>query len=468
MSRAPVIELKRELGLWSAAAVVVGTIIGSGLFLVPKTMVLRVGSVEMVLLVWVAGGLLSLFGALTYAELAAALPEAGGEYVYLREAYGPVWGFLYGWTQTWVAKAGSIATLATGFSYYLANFWPGLEKVFLAIPLPIGPGGGPLEIRFGQISGMALIVLLTGVNCVGVRFGGRVQVAATLAKIALIVAIIAIGLLATQGRISHFRSAIPVTAGASGFFAALVAALWAYDGWNNIAMAASEVRNPQKNLPRAIIWGTFLVIVIYLLTNIAYFYVLPASEVAASDRVAAEMMRRILGAPGAAAVSLAAMISIFAALNGSILSGSRVPYAMARDGYFFKGIASVHPRYHTPSVSLLTLGAWSAVLVLSGRYEQLFTYVIFASWILYGMTAASVIVLRIRKPQLVRPYRTRGYPLVPVVFVLIASALVASTLFDSPRESLFGLGIICCGMPFYFHWKKRRHSLIAHSENRHY
>ena len=448
------IELRRDLGLWGAAAIVVGTVIGSGIFLVPRAMVLRVGSVEMVFAVWIFGGLLSLAGALSYAELAAAMPEAGGEYVYLREAYGPLWSFLYGWTQMWVAKSGSIATLATAFFYYLTTFFPQLDGVFYTLALPIGPGGGPLEMRWGQLLAMALILLLAGVNYFGVKFGGGVQVVVTVIKIALIAFIVVAGL--AWGH-AHAASAGPPPAVLTfaGFFAALVAALWAYDGWNNVSMVASEVRQPQRNLPLALIWGTAAVIAIYLLANAAYFYVLSPSEVAGSNRVAAEMMRKVAGSWGAAAVSVAAMISIFAALNGSILAGSRVPYAMARDGLFFAPVARVHPAFRTPSVSILVLSAWSAVLVLSGRYEQLFTYVIFASWILYGMTTAAVLVLRRKQPNLPRPYRTLGYPVVPVLFVLVAAVLVLSTLVDSPRESLLGLVLIAAGLPFYFHWKSR-------------
>jgi APA family basic amino acid/polyamine antiporter len=451
--------LERVLGLWTASAIVVGTVIGSGIFLVPKTMVGHVGSVPAVFAVWIIGGLLSLFGALSYAELAAALPEAGGEYVYLREAYGPLWGFLYGWTQTWVAKSGSIATLATAFFYYLSNFAPALEGVLYSVPLPLGPGGGPLEIRYGQLLAAAVILGLAVVNYFGVRFGGAVQVTVTVVKVVLLAAIILIGLWAGQGDTGNYSSAANAGRGLAGFFAALVAALWAYDGWNNLNMVASEIRQPQRNLPRALIYGTLAVIAIYLLANLAYFYVLPAAAVASSDRVAAEMMRRILGDPGAGAVSIAAMVSIFAALNGSILSGSRVPYAMARDGRFFHSLGRIQPKHRTPSRSIILLSAWSAILVFSGRYEELFTYVIFASWILYGMTAAAVIVLRRKRPDLPRPYRTIGYPLVPVLFILGAFCVVFSTLFQSPRESLMGLALILAGLPFYFHWKRRPSNL---------
>jgi APA family basic amino acid/polyamine antiporter len=451
------IELKRDLGPWAAASIVVGTVIGSGIFLVPRAMIQRVGTPEWVFFIWVFGGLLSLAGALTYAELAAAMPEAGGEYNYLSEAYGPMWGFLYSWTQMWVAKSGSIATLGTGFFYYFTTFFPTLDAVFYKVPLPIGPNGGPLELRYGQLFAMGLILALAWLNYFGVKIGGNVQLAVTAIKVALIAFIIIAGLMFGN---PHPAAApqpgpvIPLTS--AGFFAALVAALWAYDGWNNVSMVASEIREPQRNLPRALIWGTAGVIVIYLLTNAAYFHVLTASEVGSTPRVAAEMMRRLFAAPGAAAVSVAAMISIFAALNGSILTGSRVPYAAARDGLLFRSLAHVHPRFHTPGVSILALSAWSALLVLSGRYEELYTYVIFASWILYGMTTAAVIVLRKKRPDMPRPYRTLGYPWVPILFVLVATVLVLSTLRDSPRESIMGIGLILLGLPFYFYWKRAK------------
>jgi APA family basic amino acid/polyamine antiporter len=452
---AVVTELKRDLGIWGAAAIVVGTVIGSGIFLVPTTMIKNVGSTWMLFVVWVVGGLLSLFGALSYAELAAALPEAGGEYVYLREAYGPLWGFLYGWTQTWVAKSGSIATLATGFFIYLTNFRPELGGVLTTIPLPLGEGGQPLEIRYGQVLAMAVIGVLGFVNYFGVKVGGDLQIIVTVIKVGLIGAIIVIGLTYAKGNPHHFSESIPAPGGVTGFFAALVAALWAYDGWNNVSMVSSEIRKPQRNLPLALILGTLAVIIIYLATNIAYFYVLSPAEVGSSARVAGEMMRRILGNAGAGAVSIAAMISILAALNGSILSGSRVPYAMARDRLFFHNVAHVHPQHRTPSVSILLLSAWAAFLVLTGRYDQLYTYVIFASSILYAMATASVIVLRYKRPAMDRPYRTIGYPFVPIIFVLAISCLVASTLIKSPRESFMGLGLIALGLPFYFYWKHR-------------
>src|SRR5947208_12987537 len=296
MDTTPRTELKRALGAWAAASIVVGTVIGSGIFLVPKTMIRNVGSLEAVYAVWVVGGLLSLAGALSYAELAAALPEAGGEYAFLREAYGPLWGFIYSWTQMWIAKSGSIATLATGFFLYLTNFFEPLKGVFYTVPLPIGPNGGPLEIQYGQLFAIVLILVLGWLNYYGVKVGGDVQVVVTIVKVALIAAIIFVGLF-----FGHAHSPDPVAPSAltfSGFVAALVAALWAYDGWNNVSMVSSEIQQPQKNLPLALIGGTLGVIGIYLLAKAAYFHVLSAHEVVGSQRVAADMLHKIAGCAG--------------------------------------------------------------------------------------------------------------------------------------------------------------------------
>lgn len=447
-------ELKRDLGPWSAASIVVGTVIGSGIFIVPNIMIQRLGSPDWVFFVWVFGGLLSLSGALTYAELSAALPGAGGEYVYLRRAYSPVFSFVYGWTQMWVAKSGSCATLASGFFLYFSNFRPETTKVLFSIPF-VGNGGAPQPVTLGQIYGMGLIMGLGLLNFFGVKLGGQVQVAVTISKVVLIGGVIAFGLASPHSATANLTTSTGTTAGLAGFFAALVAALWAYDGWNNVGMVASEIKDPQRNLPRALIWGTLGVMAIYLLANAAYFLVLNADEVAGNRLVAAEMMRKAGGQWGAGIVSVAAMVSMFAALNGSILSGSRVPYAMARDGLFFPSVSKVHPRYRTPSTAILALSAWSSILVLSGRYDQLVTLVIFPSWILYGMTTAAVIVLRRREPDLPRPYRTLGYPVVPVLFVLVALALLVSTLLDAPRESALGLIVIAAGLPFYVYWNRR-------------
>jgi basic amino acid/polyamine antiporter, APA family len=441
-------ELKRDLGIWAALAIVVGTVIGSGIFRVPQAMILNVGTVPMVFVVWVVGGALSLAGALTYAELAAAMPGAGGEYVYLTAAYGPLWGFLYGWTQMWVGKSGSIATLATAFFEYTAHFIPAFERIWFT--------AGPFPIKYGQVFALVLILLLGGINYFGVRIGGGVQVAVTALKVGLIALVILAGLFyghpAAAATLEAPPSPPPLFA---GFIAALVGALWAYDGWNNVGMVASEIKNPQRNLPLALIGGTAGVIAIYMLANWAYFRVLTPLEVGAHKLVAAEMMQRVEGSFGASAVSIAAMISIFAALNGSILTGARVPYAAARDGLFFRSAARVHPAFHTPGVSILMLSAWSSVLVLSGKYEELFDFVIFGSWILYAMATASVFVLRRKRPDLPRPYRTFGYPVVPFLFLAGATVLEISTLWTKPRQSIAGIILILLGLPFYFYWRSR-------------
>jgi APA family basic amino acid/polyamine antiporter len=453
-SRAP--SLRRVLGLWSAVSIVIGTVIGSGIFLVPARMIAEVGSTRTLFVVWIVAGLLSLFGALTYAELAAAMPEAGGEYVFLREAYGPFWGFLYSWTQLAVAKSGSIATLGAGFYLYLSVFVPALAHSVLVIHYPIGPGGGPLEIHYGQLVSIGLILILLAVNYVGVEAGGRLQVVVTAVKMTLIVGVICIGWFGGGGSLHHFQETAGNGKGFLGFFAAMVGALWAYDGWNNVSMVSSEIKHPERNLPRALIFGIMAVIVTYLLVNIAYFHVLSPTEVAHTDQVAAGMMAKLYGPIAARAVTVVVLISILAALNGSILSGARVPYAMARDGYFFKVIADVHPKYKTPGNSMIALCLWSAILILSGWYEQLYNFVIFGSWILYGMTAASVFVLRRKRPDMPRPYRVTGYPVVPFLFVLVALVLLGSTLGNSPRESLMGLGFMAVGIPLYFHFRRKR------------
>jgi APA family basic amino acid/polyamine antiporter len=452
--------LERALGVWGATSIVIGTVIGSGVFLVPSSMIRSVGSVRTLFIVWIVSGVLSLFGALTYAELAAAMPEAGGEYVFLSEAYSPFWGYLYGWTQFWVAKSGSIATLAAGFYTYLTVFFPPLGGTVMRFPWHIGPGGSRLEIHYGQFVAIGLILLLCGVNYLGIRAGGAVQVFVTALKLTLLAAVIGVGLFAGAGDFSHFAGRIPAAAGVSGFFAAMVSALWAFDGWNNVSMVSSEIQRPQRNLPRALIFGTLAVIAVYVLINVAYFYVLTPAEVGRSSRVAADMMARVGGRVAVAGVTFAVLISILAALNGSILSGSRVPYAMARDGLFFRSAAQVNSRFRSPGNAMIYLSLWSCVVVLSGWFDDLYNFVIFGSWILYGMTAASVIVLRRKKPAMDRPYRVIGYPVVPVLFVVVALFLLLSTLGTRPRESAMGLGMMALGIPFYFYWKKSDRSKI--------
>lgn len=454
-SKAGPAELQRVLGLWSAISIVIGTVIGSGVFLVPSTMIRSTGSVPLMFTVWIAAGLLSLFGALTYAELAAAMPEAGGEYVYLSAAYGRFWGFLYGWTQFWVAKSGSIATLAAGFYIYLNAFIPALHTPVCVLPWHIGPGGSLLQIRYGQLVAIGVILALCAINYTGARSGGNLQVSVTALKMLLLAGIVVAGLVFGRGEFSHFSIPVVSHAGIAGFFVAMVSALWAYDGWNNVSMVSSEIRHPQRNLPLALAAGTAAVIATYLLVNIAYFFVLTPPQIAGSQRVASDMMSSLWGGPAATAVAIAVMISIFAALNGSILSGARVPYAMARDGLFFRTARSVHPKFKTPGNSMILLCLWSCVVVLSGWFDDLYNFVIFGSWILYLLTTLSVFVLRKKYPRMPRPYRVIGYPVVPVLFVAGAVLLLGYTLHNRPRESLMGLVLMGLGVPFYFYWKRK-------------
>jgi APA family basic amino acid/polyamine antiporter len=344
----------------------------------------------------------------------------------------------------WVAKSGSIATLATAFFEYTAHFVPEFEKVWIQL--------GPFPIRYGQIFAMGLILALGLVNYFGVRIGGDLQIVVTVVKVALIAFVIVAGLMHSGGVTTELPKDVPALS--TGFVAALVAALWAYDGWNNVGMVASEVKNPRRNLPLALIGGTIAVIATYMLANWAYFRVLSPAEVGTHKLVAAEMMQRLIGPAGASAVSVAAMISIFAALNGSILTGARVPFAAARDGLFFRSAAWVHPAFRTPGVSILMLTAWSSLVVLSGKYEDLFNLVIFASWILYAMATAAVFVLRRTRPDLPREYKTFGYPFVPILFLVGAAVLEVSTLIHKPQQSVAGIVLILLGLPFYFYWRR--------------
>lgn len=431
-------RLHRALGLKEASAILVGTIIGTGIFIVPNTIARQVEAPGLVFAVWILAGGLSLLGAFTYAELGAALARVGGEYVYLRHAYGPFWGFLYGWTQFLVIKTGSIAALASGFAIYLGHF------------LPLSP-------RWSKGVALACILGLSLLNCRGVRLGGAVQTALTALKVAILLGLVGLAFVLGEGTTAHYRPFLPEDPPGDlfgRFGVAMVAALWAYDGWNNVNMVAGEVANPARTIPRALCLGTLTVMLIYLLANLAYFYVLPLEAVQTSERVAADMVERVLGSPGATIVSLSILISILGALNGSILSGARIFYAMAADGLFFQKVARVHERFRVPHVAILAQGAWASLLAMSGTYEQLFTYVIFAAWVFYGLTTVGCLALRRKCPDLERPFRTPGYPLTPLLFGGLALVLTVSTLVGAPRESAIGLGIMLSGLPAYALWRR--------------
>ena len=454
-------ELARDLGVSHASAVVVGTIIGSGIFLVPAEMMQAVGSAKLVYLAWVVGGLLSFFGALTYAELGAMKPHAGGEYVYVRDAYGPLSGFLYAWTWFVIAKPASIATVVTGLVRILGTF--SAFSFFSANVL-----AAPFAVTWGQVVAIAAAILISMLNYIGVKKAGEFQLVFTVLKIAIIVGIVAVcfgGGSAVGGGWANFAGSFSGAKGSvAGFMAALVAALWAYDGWNDLNMVAGEVKQPERNIPIALIAGVATVGLLYVLVNAAVQYVLPADAIAASERPASDAVAHVLGRMGASIVSAGMAISMLVTLNGTIMSGARVPFAVARDGYFFPALAEVHPRFRTPSVAIVVQAIFSiALLLLGANFRQLFSLAIFAEWLFYMIAGSTVFVFRSREPDAPRPYRMWGYPVVPALFVAVATALLLYTFKDNWPNSAYGLLIILAGIPFFAYFSKRRRRASASS-----
>jgi basic amino acid/polyamine antiporter, APA family len=451
---APRVELSRDLGVSHAAAVVVGTIIGSGIFLVPAEMMQAVGSARLVYAAWLVGGLLSFFGALTYSELGAMKPQAGGEYVYVRDAYGPLAGFLYAWTWFVIAKPASVATVATGLVRVLGEF-----SVFSFFSSNVT--SWPFAVTWGQLVAIAAAILISFLNYIGVKKAGEFQLVFTLLKVVIILGIVLVCFgsgSAAGGSWSHFSETFTgAKGGIAGFMAALVAALWAYDGWNDLNMVAGEVKQPERNIPIALIAGVATVGVLYVLVNAGVQYMLPANAIAASQRPASDAVALVLGSPGARIVSMGMALSMLVTLNGTIMSGARVPFAVARDGYFFRALAEVHTRFHTPSVALGVQAALSiALLLLGGSFRQLFSLAIFAEWLFYMIAGSSIFVFRIREPGLARPYRMWGYPLVPVLFVITSAALLYYTFTENLRNSALGVLVILAGIPVFAYFSSRR------------
>ena len=455
-------ELSRDLGVSQASAVVVGTIIGSGIFLVPAEMMRAVGSARLVYLAWIVGGLLSFFGALTYAELGAMKPQAGGEYVYVRDAYGPLAGFLYGWTWFLIAKPASVATIVTGlvrilgtfsaFSFFSANFI-----------------STPFAVTWGQLVAILAAVLISLLNYFGVKKAGEFQLVFTLLKVVIILGIVVVcftGGNSAGGTWSHFSSMFSgAKGGVAGFMAALVAALWAYDGWNDLNMVGGEVKHPERNIPIALIAGVAIVGALYMLTNAGVQYMLPANAIAASPRPASDAVALVIGRIGAGIVSAGMAVSMLVTLNGTIMSGARVPYAVARDGYFFSALAEVNPRFHTPSVALLVQAVLSILLLLLGaNFRQLFSLAIFAEWLFYMISASTVFVFRRRDPDAVRPYRMWGYPLVPALFLVVAAALLCYTFSNDWPNSGYGLLVILAGIPVFAWFSRQRRKTARPAE----
>lgn len=430
-------SLPRTLTFRDLVLLIVGTVIGSGIFLVPGPVLRDVHEhVGLALAVWIVGGVLSLLGALTYGELGAMKPQAGGLYVYIRDSFGKPMAFIYGWALFFMISSGSVATLAVAFSTYLGQI--------VALT--------PLEAK---VIAIAMIVVVAALNVVGTRKSANVQNVATAIKVVAILAMSAVLLLLRRATPTV---AMPVEVSGSllsGFGLAMISVLWAYEGWQYSTFSAGETIEPQKNFPKAFLVGTVSLIVIYVIANLGYIAALGGAGAAASDSVAAQAMRVVLGPVFAKLIAVAILISMFSAANGLTLTSPRVYYAMAKDGVFFKKLAEVHPKFQTPAFAVIAGSAWAAVLAASGTFEQLLTYVVFTGWIFYALGAAAVFFYRRREPNADRPYCVPGYPFTPLLFVIAAGALVLNTIVAEPLRALVGLGLVVTGVPVYLIWQYR-------------
>jgi basic amino acid/polyamine antiporter, APA family len=453
-------ELTRGVGTWAAIAVNVTNMIGAGVFLKTRVMTCNVGSAKLVMLVWIAAGLLALAGTFCYSEVAALMPEAGGDYVYLRRAYGRIVGYLFGWMAFAVFRTGSQAALAGGLAILMNVALGGtLERWHIG-----GHFAGIPEISGLTLVAVATLWIVTLINCATVTAGGRTALVVTIAKIALVLGVGISAFLFAPGDWSHLgQSGLSGTCegvepsargGIAGFGAAMLGALWAYDGWNNVAPLAGEIRDPQRNLPRAFVGGTLVVAALYLFVNAAYYYVLTPVEIASVARgssVATEVLKRFLGPIAVSLTAVAMMISSFGSLHASVLSNSRIPFAMAREGLFFKGLAKLSPRSNVPVRALLAQGAWASVLAVSGTYDTLTDSVMFASWLFYGLAAGTLFVFRRSMRTVPRAFRAPGYPVVPLVFLLATGGLLINTFLATPRQALQGVVMLLLGLPFYWY-----------------
>jgi basic amino acid/polyamine antiporter, APA family len=453
------LELVRGLGPWASAAIVVGTMIGTGIFLKPAEMARQGRFVSVVFAAWIVGAILSMFGALSFAELGAAIPEAGGEYAYLRRGFGPKWGFLFGWMHSIVGRPASMASIAAGVARFLSFLIPAVPAPLFTLHFPAFAGMKPYDFAFTWAQPVAVLwlIIMTAVNYLGVRLGGAVQVVLTIVKIVSVLAVIGVAFFSAGGSAHPADPIWPaaLTGGiVTAFLAALAAALWAYDGWEDLNLVGSEVADPQKNFPRALLGGVSLVAVIYLLFSAACLRVLPFDAVANSSHIASDVVEHIAGHGAAYWMTLAMVVSAIGSLNSSVLSGARVPYAMARDGLFFKIADGIHAKFLTPARALIFQGVLAGLMALSGTFEELTNLFIFAAWIFYGMAVLALFRLRKTEPLMPRPYRCWGYPWVPGIFVAGALALTVNILIDRPGRSVIGLLLIAAGLPFYKHWQR--------------
>ena len=447
-------QLVKGIGLWGATFLVIGSVIGSGIFLTTGGMIAELPSTSLLLAAWVAGGLLAMAGGLTYAEMGAMYPRSGGLYVFLSEAYGPATGFLFGWACMLVILTGSIGTVAVGFAEYFSYFFPSLStaNILFSVPMP----WGPWSISAGQLVAAASIGVIAAINYVGVNSGNILNAVLTVAKIGLLVLLplLALAYLRVE---PVFAPVVPPDTARPlvSFGIIMIAVMWTYEGWYYVAFAAGEIKDAARNVPRALILGTIALTVIYLAVNLAYVYTLSVEEMSGVTRIAEKAATVLIGPTGAALVAASVVISTFGCNVAAVITCSRTCFAMATDRRFFPITARVHPVYRTPHVALIVTSAWSAFLTLTGGYETLFTYVTFASVLFGALGGAAIFVLRARRPDVPRPYRTWGYPIVPALYVLGSLALVWNTLIERPGASIAGLGLVALGLPFYWYWSRQ-------------
>ncbi len=458
------LELVRGLGAWASAAIVIGTMIGTGIFLKPAEMAREGRSVSVVFAAWIVGAILSIFGAFSFAELGSMIPEAGGEYAYLRRGFGPVYGFIFGWMHSIVGRPSSLASISAGMMRFLSFLLPVVAMPLFTVHIAIPGLTGwikPYDFVFTWAQPLAVLwlVIMTGVNYLGVRLGGAVQVFLTSIKIMSVAIVIGVAFFSAAPAArppDPFWPATGMGAGAifSAFLATLAAALWAYDGWEDLNLVGSEVENPQKNFPRALVGGVGFVAIVYLLFSAACLKVLPFESVAASPHIASDVVKTIAGPAAAAWITLAMVISALGSMNSSVLSGARVGYAMARDGIFFKIVEGIHPKFRTPGRSLIFQGVLASLMALTGTFEELTNLFIFAAWIFYASAVVALFRMRKTEPDLPRPYRCWGYPWVPGLFVAGALALTINIWLERPGRSSIGLLLILAGLPFYRRWNR--------------
>jgi len=445
------LKLDRQLGLFDSTMMVVGIVIGSGIFMTTGLMADALPSASLILIVWLLGGLQMLAGALTYAELGAAMPKAGGQYVYLREAYGSLPAFLFGWVAFIAYLTGTNAAIAVAVAEHLGSFYPSISTHNIVI------GFDYFSISGGQIFAISLILILSFINYLGILFGKWIQNVFTILKIGSILFFALAGLFISTGNHIDFSinpTSMSIGSILTGMGIALVAVTWTVGGWEYVTFAAGEIKNPKKNLPLALIIGTVVIFVLYIIINIAYLKVLPMDSLIGEIKVGEATAKSLYGPGIAGAFVVVVIISMFGSLNGNILVGPRISYAMAKDELFFSKAADVHPKFHTPGNAIMIQGFWAAVLVLSGTFEEIITLVVFVNFMMWIAASSTVFVLRIKQPELERPYKVWGYPYVPAFFIIFSSAIMINTFFESPQQSLMGIGLTLLGIPAYLYWKK--------------